>query len=215
VLPLALAALLVTGALAGGWALLTADGDRTPLASPTSPPTEPPSSDPTAEPEPEPQEEAEDPDVERPEGVPADWEQYTHPDQGWTLFHPAAYTVSDRRTLKQFRDESTRYTLRVDYTESPRPSAVQAWQEASASFAQSLTDYQQLRLEPVEFRGYDAADLEFIYLDPGSGAQLRVLDRTFTVDGRAYALYWQVSTDRFEASLEEFERLAAAFVPAP
>jgi hypothetical protein len=41
-----------------------------------------------------------------------------------------------------------------------------------------------------------------------------VLDRTFIVDGRAYALYWQVPAADFEASLDEFERLAMAFVPA-
>jgi hypothetical protein len=144
--------------------------------------------------------------------VPADWASYTHPEQGWTLFHPSTYAVTDRGTLKQFRDEGRRYTLRIDYTDAPRPSSLQAWREASPGFAAQLAGYQEQRLEEVDFRGFDAADLEFTYTD--GGTQLRVLDRTFIADGRAYALYWQVSADNFPASLGEFERLAAAFVPA-
>jgi eukaryotic-like serine/threonine-protein kinase len=216
-LPLALAAVLVVATLLGGLALLSGGlggDDRTTSAAPTTAPEPTEAASPEPSPESEPSPEAEEPEaeVERPEGVPADWEQYTHPEQGWTLFHPAGYGVTDRGTLKQFRDDSSRYTLRVDYTDDPRPSALQAWQEASPGFAQRLNGYQEQRLEQVEFRGWDAADLEFTYSD--SGADLRVLDRTFVVDGRAYALYWQVPADRFEASLEEFERLAAAFVPA-
>jgi hypothetical protein len=120
--------------------------------------------------------------------------------------------VSDRGQLKQFRDPDTRYTLRVDFSRSPRPSSLQAWQEFAPTLAGRLGSYQQLRLEPVEFRGWDAADLEFTYSD--SGADLHVVDRTFVVDGRSYALYWQTAADRFAGSLEEFEQIAAAFVPA-
>jgi eukaryotic-like serine/threonine-protein kinase len=215
VLPLALAAVLVVASLLGGLALLTGGwpGDT---AAPGPEPAETAAASPQPAPTEDPTEDGTDTggELERPDGVPADWIEYTHPEQGWTLFHPADYAVTDRGRLKQFRDESTRYTLRVDYTDSPRSNALQAWQEASPGFAAQLADYEELRLENVEFRGYDAAELEFTYRDPGSGALLRVLDRNLVVDGRAYALYWQVSADRFEDSLEEFERLAAAFVPA-
>jgi eukaryotic-like serine/threonine-protein kinase len=216
-LPLVLAALLVVATLLGGLALLTGGGADDTAAPGGAPAETAPASPEAAEPEDQADEQDDagaEGEVQRPDGVPADWIEYTHPEQGWTLFHPADYAVTDRGRLKQFRDESSRYTLRVDYTDSPRPSALQAWQEASPSFAAQLADYEELRLENVEFRGYDAAELEFTYRDPGSGAQLRVLDRNLIVDGRAYALYWQVSADRFEESLEEFERLAAAFVPA-
>jgi hypothetical protein len=147
--------------------------------------------------------------------VPAQWEQYTHPEQDWTLFHPAQYAVTDRRSLKQFRDDRRRFTLRVDFTDSPQGTGLEAAQAAGASFRQSLPDYQELRLEEVAYRDYDAAEVEFTWIDPESGARLRVVDRTFVVDGRAYALYWQVAVERFAESLEDFESLALAFVPAP
>lgn len=195
-LVIGLAVVLVAAALTGGVALLTG-GDGTRQHDSTASPA------------------TDDGELARPEGVPADWVPYEHPTQGWALFHPPSFEVSDRGDLKQFRNDQTRYTLRIDYTADPRPSALQAWQEASPAFARALTNYQQLRLEPVEFRGLDAADLEFTYSD--SGADLRVLDRTFIVerdgDREAFTLYWQVPADRFQQSLSQFEQLAAAFVP--
>jgi serine/threonine protein kinase len=216
---LAVAAALVVASFAGGLSLLAGGSDDpSPQAgsgrgatSPTPAESDEPQTD-------EPQ--ADEPQADafgRPEGVPADWVRYTHPSEGWALYHPPGYTVSDwSPELKQFRDEETRYTLRVDYTDDPRPSALQAWQEASPGFAQRLTNYEQLRLEKVDYRGYDAADLEFTYFD--SGADLRVLDRTFIVedgsgDREAFALYWQVPASRFDESLPQFRRLAAGFVP--
>jgi eukaryotic-like serine/threonine-protein kinase len=101
----------------------------------------------------------------------------------------------------------------VDYRETAGTSPLAAWQEYSPVLAQQLAEYQQLRLEPLEFRGWQAADLEFLYTS--GGARLRVLDRIFVTGGRAYALYWQVAEDRFSESLEEFAALSQAFVPAP
>jgi eukaryotic-like serine/threonine-protein kinase len=215
VLALALAALFLVATAVGGWALLTSGGGS-PSAGPQpgadTPADAPQPDEDAAEPEPsEPPDRPAD-DVDRPEGVPAGWEAYTHPTQGWTLFHPPSYEVSDRGTLKQFRDPNRRYTLRVDYTDTPKQSAVQAWEEYSPVLAGRLAEYSERRLEPLEYRGWDAADLEFTYSD--SGTDLHVLDRTFVVDGRGYALYWQTAEDRFADSLAEFERLAAAFVPA-
>jgi hypothetical protein len=112
----------------------------------------------------------------------------------------------------QFRDPETRRTLRIDYTSDPGPSAVAAWEALSPQLASSLGSYQQLRLEPVEYKGLDAAALEFSYFDETA---LRVLDLGFlSEDGeRGYALYWQVPAEGFEASREAFEQIAATFDP--
>jgi hypothetical protein len=144
--------------------------------------------------------------------VPADWTAYTDPVEGWTVYTPPGYAATDRGAAKQLRDESTRFTLRVDDSPAARTTALESWQAFSPVLAKQLGSYQQLRLEPVQFRGWDAADLEFSYSD--SGADLHVVDRTFTVGGRSYSLWWQTNADRFAQSLPEFEQIAATFVPA-
>ena len=152
------------------------------------------------------------PDGGRPEGVPADWAQFTHPSQDWELYHPENYAVTERRGLTQFRDDETRYTLRVDGAVDGS-SALAAEQAVASSFSAALGGYQQLRLEEVEVEGAEeAAELEFTYSD--SGADLRALHRAVTVDGRTYTFWWQTNADRFESSLEQFEALTSAFVPA-
>ena len=208
-LPALLAAvvfLLVT--VGGGLALLTGGspgGDPgTAAPSPTAPADEP-TDGPTGTGAPE------EPDGERPDGVPADWVAWTHPDEGWTLFHPSSYEVSSRNGLTQFRDESTRFTLRVDGdVAGDSPLAVE--QQVAAAFADALGGFTQIRLEPVDGPGEEAAELEFTYSD--SGADLRALHRAFVADGRTYTLWWQTTADRFEESRAEFERLAGALVPA-
>jgi len=146
--------------------------------------------------------------------LPAGWTAYTDPEEGWTIGVPPGYERSARGGLVQFRDDDTRRTLRVDFTDDPKPSSLAAWQAYSPQLANALTSYEELRLEQVDYKGLDAADLEFTYED---GTTLRVLDRTFVApDGEeAFALYWQVPADTWEQSLPVFEQIAATFVPGP
>ena len=150
--------------------------------------------------------------VEEPAALPAGWSTYSEPDEGWTIGVPPGFAQSTYRgTQVQLRDDQTRRTLRVDWSDEPGPSALAAWEAFSPQLAQVLSGYQQQRLESVEFRGLDAADLEFTYRD--SGADLRVLDRTFVAEdgGQGVALYWQTRAADFQASLEVFEQMAATF----
>jgi hypothetical protein len=195
------AVLLAAALAAGAMAVVTLGGSTSPSApardaAPTAPTPG------TGEPSPTPV---------RPPAVPADWTAYTEPTEGWTVFSPARYAVSDRGALTQLRDESTRYTLRVDDV-AASGSALSALQAFSTVLTGQLAGYQQRRVEPVQFRGWDAAELEFTYSD--AGADLRVVDRSFVVDGRRYSLWWQTNADRFEESRPEFERIAGAFLPA-
>ena len=150
--------------------------------------------------------------VQQPAALPAGWEPYTDPEEGWTIGVPPGYDRSTYRgTQVQLRDEQTRFTLRVDWSADPAPSALAAWQAFSPQLATALTGYQQRRLAQVEFMGLDAADLEFTHTS--KGADLHVLDRTFVSadGGQAVALYWQVNDEDYAGSLELFEQLAATF----
>ncbi len=231
--PLVLAGIVLLAALAGlGVALGDRDGEQDPggdgagVAAPVAPaPAQPDtggepepgaaSASPAASPSPSPSPSAASPSpsaaaIALPEG----WTAYTDPAEGWTIGVPPGYERSSRGGLVQFRDDATRRTLRVDFTDDPKPSALAAWQEYSPQLASRLAGYEELRLEQVDYKDLDAADLEFTYED---GTTLRVLDRTFVAaDGEeAFALYWQVPADTWEQSLPVFEQLAATFQPGP
>jgi len=203
--PLVLAALLALAAGVGGAALLAGGrGSTGGAAQPTAaaPPTPGQVPSPSGGGSASPSAAA---------AVPADWSSYSEPTEGWSLRYPPSWVRSDFSGQVQFRDPATRWTLRVDYSTTPKASALLAWQQASPAFARALNAYQQIRLEPVVFQGTDAADLEFTYTD--GGADLHVLDRTFIAGGRGFALYWQVPTQDYAASLPRFEQLAATFRP--
>ncbi|MDP3714207.1 MAG: serine/threonine-protein kinase [Mycobacteriales bacterium] len=144
--------------------------------------------------------------------VPADWATHTEPGAGWSVRHPKGWVVSERRGLRQIRDESRRWTLRVDTTDTPGTDPAAAWEQQEIGFRRAFPSYSRVRIEPVDYRGWDAADWEFTFRD--GGADLRTLDRGFVVDGTGYALYWQTGAADFAASLPTFERIAASFRPA-
>jgi serine/threonine protein kinase len=204
---LALAAVLLVGAAAVLGFALAGDPGGAPAVSPAAAPSATPaapSATPSEPPSPSP---SPTPAI----AVPAGWTSYTD-ERGWSIGVPPGFEPGTRNGLVQFRNDDTRRTLRVDYSDEPKQSALAAWQAASPQFADALTDYQQLRLENVDFKGLDAADLEFTYFDQ---TKLRVLDRTFiTASGEeAFALYWQVRAEDFDAALPLFEQMAATFQP--
>ena len=145
--------------------------------------------------------------------LPKGWTRYVDEAEGWSIGVPPGFVQSTYRgTQVQFRDPQARRTLRIDYTTDPGPSALEDWQGFSPQLAGSLGQYQELRLEEVDFKGLDAADLEFTYFDQ---TELRVVDRRVVAeDGEsAYALYWQVRASDWEAALPVFEEMAATFDP--
>ena len=147
-----------------------------------------------------------------PIALPAGWTQYTDPQEGWSIGVPPGYERSTRGELVQFRDDQTRRTLRIDYSTGPTQSALAAWQAFSPQLAGRLADYKELRVEKVDYKGLDAADLEFTYFDQTG---LHVLDRTFisTSGEESFALYWQVPAEDWAASVPLFEQIAATFLP--
>ncbi len=204
---LALAAVLLVGAAAVLGFALAGGPDGAPAVSPAAAPSATPAA-PSATPSEPP---SQSPSPTPASAVPAGWTSYTD-ERGWSIGVPPGFAQGTRNDLVQFRNDDARRTLRVDYSDEPKQSALAAWQAASPQFAGSLTDYQELRLENVDFKGLDAADLEFTYFDQTT---LRVLDRTFiTASGEeAFALYWQVRAEDFDAALPVFEQIAATFQP--
>ncbi|MCY7365209.1 MAG: hypothetical protein LH469_07875 [Frankiaceae bacterium] len=134
-------------------------------------------------------------------------------EQGWSIGVPPGFVRSTYRGSQvQLRDPEARRTLRVDVQTTADGGAEQALSRLSPQLGSQLADYEELRLEAVDYRGLDAADLEFTYVDQ---TELRVLDRAVVAeDGRTYYLYWQVNASDWQDALPVFEQMLETFVPA-
>ncbi|CAG6391561.1 protein kinase [Streptomyces cocklensis] len=92
--------------------------------------------------------------------------------------------------------------LLVDFTPTPGPSALAQWQHDSETVGPGMNGYQQIGVNKVGYRTYDAADWE--YKRTISGTQMRVQNRGMVTDAHhGYALLitfpataWNSDTDR-------------------
>ena len=77
-------------------------------------------------------------------------------------------------------------------------------------FAKSHDAYNEIGINPVEYRGYEAADWEFTYTS--GGAALHALSRVFVVDKTGYSLYFQTrASDDWAEARKDFDQIAASF----
>ncbi|HVM13433.1 MAG TPA: protein kinase [Egibacteraceae bacterium] len=144
--------------------------------------------------------------------VPGDWETYTH-DFGWSIAHPPRWEVVPRSgTIVDFRDPQSPTYMRVDYTDDPPASAVRAWEELSASFAERHADYRELRIEPVTFKGFDGALWEYTYTQ--GGLALRAANLGFGTDRFGQALNFQTTAAAWDDAQNLHEAFRASFQPA-
>ncbi|MFF4492675.1 protein kinase [Streptomyces sp. NPDC001546] len=88
--------------------------------------------------------------------------------------------------------------IQVDHTSSPGSDARAAWAAMVPGLAGSSRNYHQIRLEPVEYRGYPTvADLEFEREE--QGMKVRVLDRGFRADAKnGYAIMISCPADQWD-----------------
>jgi hypothetical protein len=126
---------------------------------------------------------------------------------------PAGWTRSKSGPRTYFREPGGSRFLQVDQTTDPKPDALSDWEAQERSVAQRLAGYRRIRIERVEYRGWNAADWEFTWRS--GDRRLHVLSRNIRVsDERAYALYWSVPDDRWAPSRPLFDTFAATFRPA-
>jgi hypothetical protein len=144
--------------------------------------------------------------------APAGWVSYSG--TGWTVAVPKSYLPGSFNGAPQYKDRSTGRTLRVSTTAAGggKTDVVQDRRTQAAMFAGQHTNYREIRIAKVDYRGWPAADWEFSYDD--GGASLHALSRVFIVDGRGYSLFFQTrSTDDWTAALTDFDKIAATFKP--
>ncbi len=125
---------------------------------------------------------------------------------------PKGWTRSVKGSSVFFSDPSSSAYLQVDTTTQPKADALKDWKKQEPSLSTRFAGYKKLRLEKIDYRGWNAADWEFTWQ---SGRTIHVLNRNIRVnDSRAYALLWSVPDSDWKARKADFTAIAATFQPA-
>lgn len=157
-------------------------------------------------------EEEEDEEQDRPKGVPDDWVAHEVATPGYTVFVPPEWSVrplGDTRT--DFVDPKSGTYLRVDWTDEPGDSPEEAWRQQSEAFGAEKENYDEIRIEPTTYKGYDAALWEYTYRE--GGTDLHAYNLGFVTDDYGFALNFQAAESRWKKDEELFDQLKAGFEP--
>ena len=131
---------------------------------------------------------------------------------GFRLLVPEGWDRTQSGPRIYFRDPASSRYLLVDQTTEPEDDAYEDWQDA-AEAREGESGYRLLRLERVQYKGWQSADWEFVRQEDGE--QVHVLNRNVRVsDSRAYALLWSTPADEWAGSRGTFDAIANSFQPA-
>lgn len=146
-------------------------------------------------------------------GVPEGFEIYQD-DTGFSLAVPQGWSAEQvTDTAVDISDPAGGRFIRVDQTDQPKQDPVRDWEKQERSVAGELADYARIRIEPVDYRGWNAADWEFTFTSDGS--PVHVLNRGFVVsDNQAYALYFSSGEAQWADSQGILQVAADTFTPA-
>ncbi|GAA3814836.1 hypothetical protein GCM10022403_055550 [Streptomyces coacervatus] len=102
--------------------------------------------------------------------------------------------------------------LLVAWTSTPKGDPVADWKNQERYMTRS--QYQKIRIEQVDYRGWNTADWEFTYVE--SGTKYRTIDRGFVVnDHLGYALMYTAKAANWDSDLRKdtWKTLAKTFEP--
>jgi eukaryotic-like serine/threonine-protein kinase len=112
-------------------------------------------------------------------------------------------------TRTDIRDPRTGNYLRVDWTDTPGPSAVQAWRDFAPVFASRNEGYREIRIEPTTYKGFQAAIWEFTYRR--GSTTLHAVDLGFVTGTHGFALNFQTTESTWRTSQPIFDSFKASF----
>ena len=185
------------------------------VADPESSPTPPqpsPTAEPSPTPEPSPTEPAPAPDVTdgpRSSGALPD---------GWRSFDGGAFSVGVPRDWapRDAPDSATDLVspsgdayLRAVDTDAPADDVLLDTQRIRDDFRSRYGSYEEIALEPVDYRGYDAVRWEYTYT-PGD-RKLRAVHLNFTDGDHGYILNYQVPAARWDELSGRFDDFTTTF----
>jgi eukaryotic-like serine/threonine-protein kinase len=107
------------------------------------------------------------------------WHTYTDP-SGFSIKVPRGWSVtSTGKDEVDFTGPMPGYVILVEWTNAPESDAYTDWQQQAAAKAANDPTYQQIGIGRVSYRGWNAADWEFV--NTVHGEKTHVLDRGFVV----------------------------------
>lgn len=87
--------------------------------------------------------------------------------------------------------------LLIGWTPTPKSDPVGDWKDQERYMVRS--QYKRIRIEKVDYRGWNAADWEFTYVD--GGTKYRSIDRGFVVnDGLGYGMMYTAKADKWDSA---------------
>jgi hypothetical protein len=102
--------------------------------------------------------------------------------------------------------------LLVAWTTTPKDDPVADWKNQARYMVRS--QYKKIRIEAVDYRGWNAADWEFTYVE--GGTKYRTIDRGFVVnDHLGFALMYTANAASWDSALRKstWRTLAESFEP--
>jgi serine/threonine protein kinase len=146
-------------------------------------------------------------DLDRPDGVPADWIPYEG--DGWRIWHPATWTARGAGAGQvDLVDAATGQYLRIGSVTPAGDDPVKAWEHQEKDFAKRHPDYERIALEATDYRDYDAAIWEYTF--EGQHAD----NLGFVVGDTGYALNFVTDDGRWDDTSDLRDGFRAGFEPA-
>jgi len=142
-----------------------------------------------------------------------DWLQYTDPETGFRIDHPSGWNITREGNYTDFRHPEAAAALRVVVQDSNARSAEFAWLELERQFREKQPSYSRIRLQPTEFKGYNAAEWEFTY--SRQGVQLHNLDLGVVTGAKGFTLNFESRQSNWPVVKAFMERFKSSFVPPP
>ena len=142
-----------------------------------------------------------------------DWSKYTDPATGFTIDYPSDWRVSREGNYTDFRHPDSAAALRVVVQDSNSRSAEAAWLDLERRFRTEQQGYSRIRLEPTEFKGYNAAEWEFTY--QRRNVQLHNLDLGVVTGAKGFTLNFESRQSDWDIVKAFMDRFEDSFVPPP
>ena len=132
--------------------------------------------------------------------------------QGYSIGLPAGWKFQTSSSAGDRFAGPDGQKLLVAWTTTPKGDPVTDWENQERSMRRS--QYTKIRIEQVNYRGWNTADWEFTYVD--SGTKYRTIDRGFVVNGHlGYALMYTAKAANWGTELRKdtWQTLARTFEP--
>ena len=139
------------------------------------------------------------------------WVTYEDDTAGYSINHPAGWTLSHTGNLTDFRDPTTGAALRVGYQQPPQNTPEGLWLQLEEQFKAEHPSYARVRLSQSVHDGHPAAIWEFEWTD--NGVDLHNIDLAFSTGPQSYALNFQTREADWLTQRATFDRFTESFQP--